>query len=234
MNGLIDFHTHILPGVDDGSRSPEMTRSMLRMEAEQGVEAVAATPHFYPQTDTPERFLERRHRAEEKLRDAMADQTGLPAVHMGAEVAFYRGMSESDALQQLRLGVSRYVLVEMPAALWSDAHFEELRQIRHRQGLIPVIAHVERYLPTFGVNRIMGKLEDCGAVIQANAEFFLHRASARTAMRLLQEERIQLLGSDCHNTDSRPPNLGQAVSRIKARGGEALFQSIITNGKKIF
>lgn len=232
MNGLIDFHTHILPGVDDGSKSIEMTHSMLRMEWEQGVEVVVATPHFYPQHDSPERFLERRNRAEEQLREVL--RADLPAIYVGAEVAFYRGMSESDALQQLRLGKSRYVLVEMPAAPWPDAVYGELRQIRSRQGLIPVIAHVERYLPVFGANRIMEKLADCGVLVQANAEFFLHRATASHAMRLLREGWIQLLGSDCHNLHRRPPNMGKALRQIEIRCGAHALEQIVQNGRNIF
>ena len=57
---MIDLHSHILPGVDDGSESVEMSCAMLNELQKQGVETVVATPHFYPQQDTPERFLRRR------------------------------------------------------------------------------------------------------------------------------------------------------------------------------
>ena len=64
---MIDFHSHILPGIDDGSKSVEMSIKMLRREAQQGISRVVATPHFYPQTDNPERFLRRRAEAERIL-----------------------------------------------------------------------------------------------------------------------------------------------------------------------
>ena len=57
---IIDFHTHVLPAMDDGSRSVEESLQMLRMEAEQGIFHVVATPHFYPQYDNPEQFLRKR------------------------------------------------------------------------------------------------------------------------------------------------------------------------------
>ena len=60
MEKVIDFHSHILPGIDDGSASVEQSIAMLRMEAEQGIDHVVATPHFYPQYDTPEHFLRKR------------------------------------------------------------------------------------------------------------------------------------------------------------------------------
>ena len=60
MSQVIDFHSHILPGIDDGSKNVEESLQMLRMMAKQGITHVVATPHFYPQHDTPESFLKRR------------------------------------------------------------------------------------------------------------------------------------------------------------------------------
>ena len=78
MSGIIDFHSHILPGIDDGSASVAESIAMLRLEAEQGIRRVVATPHFYAAYDSPERFLEKRDRAEAALRAAMAQETDLP------------------------------------------------------------------------------------------------------------------------------------------------------------
>ena len=65
----VDFHSHILPGIDDGSKSVEESLAMLRMAGEQGIECVVATPHFYPRYDSPKKFLARRAEAEAQLRD---------------------------------------------------------------------------------------------------------------------------------------------------------------------
>lgn len=233
MSGLTDFHTHILPGVDDGSRNLEMSLSMLQMEAEQGVEAVVATPHFYARHDTPDRFLDRRRQAEEPLRAAMDHHGGLPALYVGAEVAYYRGMSESDVLQKLCIAGSNYILVEMPMASWEDTMYEELYQIHSRQGLIPIVAHIDRYLMPFQVGRMMRRLEELPVLVQANAEFFTNRRTEKTAMKLLRNEQIHLLGSDCHNLSDRKPNLGDAVQQIKRYAGSIFVQKIQGNCLKI-
>ena len=81
---IIDFHTHVLPAMDDGSRSVEESLQMLRMEVEQGIFHVVATPHFYPQYDNPEQFLRKRTAAEMQLREAMAKETGMPELTVGA------------------------------------------------------------------------------------------------------------------------------------------------------
>ena len=75
---VTDFHSHILPGIDDGSTSVEESIALLRMEAEQGVEHVVATPHFYPNYQSPEEFLQKRADAELKLRREMEKYEGLP------------------------------------------------------------------------------------------------------------------------------------------------------------
>ena len=88
MSGIIDFHSHVLPGIDDGSRSVEESIAMLQAEAAQGIRHVVATPHFYPHHDSPEHFLEKRREAEEALRREMKHHPGLPELSIGAEVYF--------------------------------------------------------------------------------------------------------------------------------------------------
>ena len=234
MAGIVDFHSHVLPQIDDGSSSLEMSLSMLRKLTRQGIGHVVATPHFYAWNDTPEEFLARRAQAEARLRHAMEGRPGMPRLSLGAEVAFYPGMSGSDSLSALCLGKSRYILVELPGTPWYNSIYEELQAIWDRQGLVPVIAHVDRYLEPFRTERLMKRLEDLPVLIQANAEFFLQRRTARTAIRLLDKGRIHLLGSDCHNLTSRAPQLGQAVEVIRRKLGQDALGWIMEHQQDIF
>ena len=84
---VIDFHSHILPGIDDGSRNVETSIGMLRMCREQGVDIMIATPHFYADSNRVERFVENRKNAYDKV---MAENADIPHIMMGAEVAFNR------------------------------------------------------------------------------------------------------------------------------------------------
>ena len=95
----IDAHSHILPGIDDGSKSLERSIEMLKMEARQGIDHVIATPHFYAKYDDPDKFLQRRAAAERELRAEMVKIPGLPSLSVGAEVYYFRGMSVSQYLQ---------------------------------------------------------------------------------------------------------------------------------------
>ena len=226
MTALTDFHSHILPGVDDGSASVEESIAMLRCLAEQGVTHVIATPHFYPNYDSPERFLRRRADAHASLLAAMEGQNDLPQISLGAEVLFFRGMSESDLLPQLTIEKKRCILIEMPPPPWSDAMYRELEAVRTKQGLTPIIAHLDRYIGPFRTHGIPQRLSELPVLVQANAGFFLKSSTASLAMKLLKADQIQLLGSDCHNLTTRPPEMGRAVQRIEEKLGQGTLDRI--------
>lgn len=223
MRTVVDFHSHILPRIDDGSASMEESITMLRMEAEQGVDCVVATPHFYAYHDTPERFLNRRARAESLLREEMVKYPDLPKVKIGAEVYFFKGISDSDMISELTIDSKRCILIEMPASPWTDSMYRELEDLYVKRGLTPIVAHVDRYISrfhTFGIPKRLGELP---VLVQANADFFLKRATSSMAIRMLKNDGVHLLGSDCHDLDSRKPNLGEAVGVIERRlGGEII------------
>jgi len=220
MSVIMDFHAHVLPGIDDGSASVEESIAMLRMEAEQGIAHVIATPHFYPQHDSPERFLNRRKAAQMRLLEEMEKHEGMPKLSIGAEVYFFRGISDSDVLSELTIDNKRCILIEMPIAPWTDSMYRELEALYVRRGLIPVVAHVDRYISPFRTYGIPKRLEELPVLVQANAEFFLQRGTSGMAVRMLRDEKIHLLGSDCHNLRSRKPCLGETIRLIRKRLGD--------------
>ncbi len=230
---MIDAHSHILPGIDDGSASLEESVSMLRLSAQQGVSHVIATPHFYAHHDKPERFLKRRAEAEAALRQEMTLHEGLPRLSIGAEVYFFSGISESEHINQLTIDKKRCILIEMPSVPWTESMFRELEDIHRKQGLTPVIAHVDRYIRPFHTHRIPERLAELPVLVQANASFFLHSSTAGMAMRLLRNDQIHLLGSDCHDLKSRKPNLGAAAAQIKKRLGEEALTRISAYGDEL-
>ena len=156
----------------------------------------------------------------------MSRQVDLPEIVVGAEVHYFPGMSNSDMLPALTLNGTNYVLIEMRNSPWDESVYRELENVRIRQGLIPIIAHVDRYITPFRQHGIPDRLQSMDVRIQANAEFFLERSTAGMAMRMLKQGQIQLLGSDCHNMESRKPNLGEAVEKIRRTLGEEALDMI--------
>ncbi len=211
---MIDFHAHILPEMDDGSSSPEESAAMLTAMAEQGVTSVVATPHFYPDSEDPGAFLTRRAAALKRLRGVW--RPGMPRVYLGAEVAFYTGISRSAALPSLCTVGTEMILVEMPFLRWSASVLAELDSLRTERGLLVTVAHIERYadMQPRGIER---ELADSGVLLQANASYYLSRHTARQALRLYAAGLTPLLGSDAHNMTSRPPTLGDAAALLRER-----------------
>ncbi len=226
MSGIVDFHSHILPGIDDGSRSLEESLAMLRMAGEQGIRHMIATPHFYPQHDTPARFLEKRDAAAARLREEMARHGDLPQVSLGAEVYFFYGISESEALSQLTICGKRCILIEMPFISWTDEMYRELESIYTQRGITPIIAHIDRYIRPWNTHGILRRLAQLPVLVQANAEFFLEKGVASMAMRMLRADQIHLLGSDCHNLSTRKPGLGIAIEQIRHKLGDEPIKRI--------
>lgn len=213
---MIDLHSHILPGIDDGSESPEMSRVLLSLLRQQGVETVVATPHFYAMQDTPEDFLRRRREAFDRME---YDPSDAPNVLLGAEVAYFDGMCHADELDRLQLGDSGLLLVEMPFGPWTQRMVQEICQLSILTGLTPVLAHVNRYRRADQLPKYRKELLNQGILFQCNAEAFLSLRERRWALGMLRRGQIHFLGSDTHNLTTRAPNMESAVNVIAHKLG---------------
>lgn len=214
---MIDFHSHILPKVDDGSKSVELSLQMLDASLRQGITHMVATPHFYANRMDPQQFLENRQRAYEAL---LKQGPPAPQLLLGAEVTYYRDMGHSEAIRCFRIESTELVLVEMPFTPWSERMLEDLKLLRDHQGLTPVLAHVDRYRGREQFPKYAEQLRDEGILCQCNAEAFDGFFSGRWALRQLRKGTVQLLGSDCHNMGRRPPNLSRALQIIGHKLGD--------------
>ena len=217
----VDFHTHILPNVDDGSRSVEESIAMLRALADQGIKQVVLTPHFYANGDDPEHFFARRERAFTALSDAISNISGeaLPELISGAEVEYFEGVAEVDDLRRFGIGNSGYILIEMPFDIWSPRVIDTVLRINEREGCRVIIAHLERYMFAQKKDTVYALLKN-GILMQSNASFFTNKKTSRKAIHALKNGWIHLLGSDCHNMKRRAPNLELAVQKIQKKLGD--------------
>lgn len=227
---MLDFHSHLIPGVDDGSKDLSMSMGMLDMWKEQGVSHICATPHFYADMNNPAHFIEKRNAAFSSLVDAInntPDPGSYPSIALGAEVYYFRGMSSCEDISRLCLQGTRFILVEMPFHPWSDYMIKEVSEL-HSMGLIPVAAHLERYIKIQSREK-MNSFLDTGIMIQCNASFFLHPRTRRKAMRKLADGTIDFIGSDAHNLDTRAPNIGPAVAAITKKLGDSALDHVRKN-----
>ena len=227
---MIDFHSHFLPAIDDGSRSAAQSEQMLRASFEQGVDVIVATPHFYAWHMDPKQFLSGRQKALESI---CYDETTMPQILPGAEVAYYDSMQFSEELELFCIGNSRLLLVEMPFTVWTERMVKNIGSLPVNQGVVPVLAHIERYLHYGKNKKWLPILQEQGVLIQSNCEFFLSRLQGRRAMKMLHRGAIQFLGTDCHNMGDRQPNMEQTIRKITALGGWERLAEVDVTARKL-
>jgi len=209
---MIDFHSHILPGMDDGSKGIEESTEMIEESFNQGVEMIVATPHFYPWQEKPEDFVLRRARAIKSLTVPFAK------IRVGSEVTYYDGIVYSEDIELLKIADTDFLLIEMPMTIWTKRMLDSLHTIENRMKLKVVLAHLDRYI---GVQKRTNNIDYVceNFFIQVNADYFINRRTQRKALNLIKENSVDFIGSDCHNLTSRPPNMREAYQTIEKKLG---------------
>lgn len=200
---MIDFHTHILPDMDDGSRSVEESLAMLQAEGDAGIERVVFTPHFYASQNSPKEFLCRRKESWSALLPNM--YRGLPKVSFGAEVQYFEGICQAAEIAALRIAGTPYLLLEMPFRRWEDRMLDDILELSTHPDTIVVLAHIDRYLSNVS-SRSLAYLRDNGVKIQMNVSVFGERRQGHLAMSMLKAGEVHILGTDCHSMGHRRPN----------------------------
>jgi len=224
---VVDVHSHMLPMMDDGSRSVEESLELLGETCRQGVDTVVLTPHFYGDREAPESFLKRREASLQALKAGMANcPDPLPNIYIGAEIAYYFGMGSSEALPELCIGGTKCALIEMPFCAWTRADVEEIYSAMKNYGITPILAHIERFIG-YGKNlKYLKELASRDILLQSNAEFFTDKKIRKKALKLLKGGFIKLIGSDCHNKDKRPQMIGDAINIIREELSEDYIKTI--------
>ena len=198
---MIDFHSHILPGVDHGASSLDASVQMLKQAQKAGVAQIVATPHFYSHKDTLEAFLDRRNKAVEALNSYIASNGSCDIeIIPAAEVALEKNLLSFD-LKKLAIANTDYILIEMPQiGLWRSWMFDLLYQIESDFSLSVILAHIDRYSP-----ENIQKLLELDFITQINAESLVAGSLVfRKKMRsLCKKGLIHLLGSDAHDLEKR-------------------------------
>ena len=221
---MIDVHCHVLPGIDDGSRSVEMSIDMLHEMKKQGVDKVIATPHFYPMSNSPEKFLTDRQNAYDLLMKEVDDD--CPEIVLGAEVMYFEGISRYEGLRDFRAEGTEILLLEMPFIKWTSRAVDEVIRLSASYGIQLLMAHIERYLD-YNNKRVLKDFADNGILMQSNAGAVIDRKRRRKVMKLLKNGTVSFVASDAHNTTVRPPNLGEAFEIIEDTLGEDVIDRLL-------
>ena len=225
---MIDFHSHILMGIDDGSRNLAMSASMLDEYMKQGVDCIICTPHFYGDRERIEDFIERRMKASRSLEEYIEEAgAGFPILFFGAEVYFFAGISRAEGLERLTLEGTDVLLLEMPGGDWNQSMIDEVERLCDRFTVI--LVHLERYMTGKNkkyIKEIIGMTCDMPLYVQINSRSIAERRDRRKLIKMFRDGHAHFLGSDSHNTTSRPPNLRKGMQALEEKLGERFVREL--------
>lgn len=223
---IIDIHSHILPGIDDGAGDIMESRKMLDIVLKEGISAIITTPHFECGMDPA--LMKKRKVSFDSLSHYIQEANLPVTLYPGNELFYSEGII--DALsggEALTLNQTRYVLVEFPI-------YEEFSYIRRAvqklryAGYMPILAHVERYENVLKEERL-SELVAMGAYIQVNASSMSGRAGwqrKRFLLKLLQHDLIHFIGTDAHGWEHRRPNIQECLTYIEKKAGKECLQRV--------
>ena len=228
---MIDFHSHILPHIDDGARNVQISLDMLADSYRQGIRTVVATPHcLISSEDDIDIFIKRRQDSYDELMHAMSqDERDFPDVILGSEVQVSKGVTNFEKMHRLCISDTNYIMIEMPYKKWNEDCFDYLYELIIKD-MHPIIAHVERYLDK---KREFYNLYSLDLIYQVNADSFLSPFVKRFLPELFSEGSIQLLGSDMHSLSRRPSRMEEAKNRILKSYGNERFEQLMNNAELV-
>ena len=228
---VIDFHSHILPGIDDGSRNVDTSIGMLRMSREHGVDVMIATPHFYADSNRVERFVENRQRAYEQVMTCRA--ADIPQIMMGAEVAYFTGISRAEKVDALRIQGTDIMLLEMPFVTWSDSVVQEVRDLIEKRHFHIILAHIERFLDIPGNRSYVKQILELPVTVQVNAETLTDFRQRGRVMKMFKKDQAHIIGSDCHGMHHRMPNLWLGRQALEKKLGPDILKRVDDYGETL-
>ena len=237
---MIDFHTHILPNIDDGAKSVSVSTALLELEVMQGVREIVFTPHYYGKRPI-EQFLAVRDEALRQIQPFIPD--GIK-IRTGAEV-YFTGVNDPnfENLCALAIAGTKCVMLEFPFKMgWSARMFDRVEKFIAETGYTPVIAHLERYDEVLKKPALATALAEMGCLLQLNTNAFLRKDTQKFAFAMLKHGLVHCLGTDTHNMEGRAPDYAEAqtaewakaqLDMRKALDGELVIPAF-TPVKKLF
>lgn len=229
---MIDFHSHILPEIDDGSQSVKESITMLEEEYEYGVRKVMLTPHFYAQKDPFLQFEQRRADSLKCLLDAAEGSGRIPGMYVGAEVYYFPNIGSSGILPELCLSGTNIMLLEMPFSQWTEKILDDVEKIVFEHKITLILAHIERYYDFQRRKDIWREIFSMPLYAQINTGSFLNHKK-RFCLKFIKSGHPVVLGSDCHNMMYRPPNLHRGREVIEKKLGKDKLHEIDILGEKL-
>lgn len=228
---MVDFHSHVLPGIDDGAKSIEESLEILQKMSRTGTDILYCTPHFYPHKQSLEAFLEKRGRAYESLVPFL--KPDFPQLRLGAEVLMSSSLLDKAKIDRLKLEGTDFVLLEMPYIHFSQTIYDGVQDIADMNGVNVLVAHIERYLKDNSedeVKRLFGAENVFG---QINCTSLRSFSSRRACLRFIKGGYVHALGTDYHRIERGYALMDEGVSILRSKLGRKGLERLLTVSEMI-
>lgn len=227
---MIDYHAHILPGMDHGCKDIETSLKQLELAKAAGVDIILATSHFYPQSDSVESFLKRREKSIDEMKTAgisidlegkflfetdFTNYNERPKVIPAAEVLLCEHMEKMEGLEYLRATGTKILLLEMPFQEWTEELLNTLDKLQSDVNYKILMAHIERY------SKKQRKLIlERGYAVQVNCSFVEKYSKRKIIKEFAKNDLIKALGSDIHKANDGYRDFNKAKKYLEKLGTE--------------
>jgi protein-tyrosine phosphatase len=227
---MIDLHTHILPGLDDGAQSIKESLSMAKIAENDGIKKMVATPHLFRGNSLHE-DLSTIEKKRTELSGALKESNIHVEIFAGAEVHISHNLIDEikKNRENLVLNHSSYMFVEFP----SEHVFSGVKNLFFElisEGITPIIAHPERNSIFVRNPSLLYELVQMGGLSQVNSGSFsglYGRRVEEAVLHFLELNLIHFIASDCHNTRSVASRLSEAVMRAQSIVGKDKARALV-------
>lgn len=230
LENLVEVHSHILPGIDDGAPDVETSLKMIELLKNQGAKKIVLTPHYYSDNISLDDFLRKRYLSFNLLLSKLPPQS--PELYPAAEVYISKYLFNAESLDELKIANSDYILIEHSfSANFDGEDYNRLINMYCDYGAKPILAHIERYPALLEDTYKIEQYVDMGCLIQSNVSAFSDapRGIRRKLIKLMNAGLIHVIGSDCHNLTTRAPEYGDGIEMIIKKCGEDSVKRLINN-----
>lgn len=231
---MIDFHTHILPNIDDGAKNIEETLLLVKEAEEVGFEAIISTSHYmegYYETNTPERELWINI-----IYEKLQEEKSTMKLYMGNEIYLSNHMvSLLKEEKASTINDTSYVLFEMPLNIKPLNVYNVVYEMMQNK-LVPILAHPERYTFIQESPEMIKDLMEKGVYMQANYGSIIgyYGKSAQIMVkRLLKNNMVHFLGSDVHSPHTIYPRIPQIMTKLTELIGKEKLEELTTKNPKL-
>lgn len=233
---MIDFHNHILPNVDDGAKTLDVSLRMLSHAAKQGITDVVNTVHYqHPKVEGKVISYDTIKKSIINLELELKKKKNPIKLHFGAEVFYQPNLLEIKDNPLVNFNNGKYMLIEFNPQIIPKNHVDYLFKLK-LAGVTPIIAHPERYRAVQNDFNIINDWLRLGCLIQVSAGSilgFMGENLKKTASKIIYSNSCHILGSDAHNDQNRNFMLKDAFEKVEKMIGVSAKKLVYDNPKAV-